>query len=194
MKAILSFIKDTLTGGILFLIPLIVLYTLYKKAHELIIKIAKPILHILPDTVFGIGREKVFLVITVLLVCFISGLLFRSHLVRKGMGKLEGKLFSKIPGYSMMKAVTVDTLGEEELKHNMSSILVKDDNSWSIGFLVEEANELCTVFIPEAPGYTAGDVKIISSADIQKLNISTKDVVKILKQYGKGAINLLKQK
>ncbi len=191
MKTIYSFIKDTLTGGILFLIPLIVLYSLYKKAHELVSKIAKPILHMLPETMFGIEREKVFLVITLLLVCFLSGLLFRTTVVKNMMANLEVKLFSKIPGYSMMKAVTVDTLGDD-LKHNMNSVLIKEGDSWMMGFLVEEANGLCTVFIPEAPGYTSGDVRIIQDSEVKKLTISTRDAVKILKGYGLGAIALVK--
>lgn len=190
MKAIFSFIKVTLTGGILFLIPVLVLFALYKKAHELLVKIAKPILQILPDTIFGIGREKVLLLITVVLVCFISGLLFRSQFVRKMMRKLEDKIFNKIPGYVMVKAVIADSLGDE-LEHNMNSILVKEDKCWSLGFLVEEADGLCTVFIPEAPGFTAGDIKIVPLDDVKKLDIPTNVAVKIIKGYGKGAIALL---
>jgi hypothetical protein len=73
----------------------------------------------------------------------------------------------------------------------MIPILIKDDTSWNLAFLVEEGPHLSTVFIPDAPRHDAGEIKIIETYLIKKINVSTNIFARSIKNYGKGAVNWL---
>ncbi len=52
---------------------------------------------------------------------------------------MEDNILSLIPDYALLNSLTADTLGEQ-IEHNMTPILIKDDNTWSLTFLVEKEN------------------------------------------------------
>jgi len=51
---------------------------------------------------------------------------------------------------------------------------------------------LSTVYLPLAPTNEFGEVIIIPSGSVKKLNIPTKEAMLLLKNFGKGAISILK--
>lgn len=61
-----------------------------------------------------------------------------------------------------------------------------------MAFLVEQGEKLSTVFIPDAPRHDAGEVKIIPSERIEKLDVSVNKFTQRIKTYGKGAIKWIK--
>ncbi|MFH6769704.1 hypothetical protein V8G56_13205 [Gaetbulibacter aquiaggeris] len=190
MKTIVLFIRTTITGGILFLLPIGLLIILFNKVFNVILKISEPISHKLPTIIFGLKGAIIITLFLLIIICFISGLLFRSSWVKKNIVKLEENVLDYVPGYALIKSITADSIGEQ-IDHKMTPILIKDENSWNLAFLVEEGVELSTVFIPDAPRYDAGEVRIIPTKLIKKLNVSANVFSRSIKNYGKGAINWL---
>lgn len=187
MKTLVSFIRTTITGGILFLLPLILLIILLNKVFTILIKISYPISKRLPDFILGLDGSIIVAVILLIFICFISGLLFRSPYVKKIVGSLEENLLNNIPGYTLVKAITADTLGEKT-DHMMSPVLIRDGDSWNFALLVEEGEKLSTVFIPDAPRLDAGELKIIPTESFKKLDVSTNIFARSIKNYGKGSL------
>ena len=186
MKSLLSFIKTTLTGGVLFLLPFILLITLLKEVFNFLFKISDPISKYLPEIIFGLNGSIIVAILLLVAICFIGGLLFRTQRVKKFTKKLEDNILNLLPGYALIKSITADTIGEK-IEHNMTPILIKDDTNWNLAFLVEEQNQLSTVFIPDAPRHDAGEVKIVPTELIKKLDVSTHVFARSIKNYGKGA-------
>lgn len=191
MKIALSFLRDTLTGGILFLIPLVLLFVVLSKAYLILLRISAPLSERMPDLIAGLDGSRIMAVCLVVLICFVSGLVFRLSLIRKRMGGFEEKVLSYIPGYNMIKAIATDALGSND-EHSMTTVLVQEGDSWTIGFLVEEQGHLCTVFIPEAPRHYSGDIRIVPSGCVRKINVTTYQAARALQRYGKGASAWLK--
>mgnify|MGYP001813300258 CR=1 FL=1 len=190
MKSIVSFIKTTVTGGILFLLPFILIVTLLKEVFKFLFKISDPISNYLPDIIFGLDGSNIVAIFLLIFICFIGGLLFLTQPVKRFTKKIEDNILNLMPGYALIKSITADTIGEK-IEHNMTPILIKDDATWNMAFLVEERDELSTVFIPDAPRYDAGEVKIIETRFIKKINVSTNVFSRSIKNYGKGAIKWL---
>ncbi|HTE31929.1 MAG TPA: DUF502 domain-containing protein, partial [Chryseolinea sp.] len=184
----IHFLRVTLTGGILFLLPMVLLIVILKKAHDTLLIISAPLARKLPELIFGLDGSNLLAIALLIIVCFVSGLLFRSSFVRKGVGGLEESVLLYLPGYAMLKAITRDTIGDTT-EHNMTTVLVQDGDTWNIGFLVEEDETFCTVFIPEAPRHDSGEVKIVPAASVKKTGITTSKGARSLTRYGKGAIN-----
>ncbi len=187
MKSILLFLRATLTGGVLFLLPVVLLIMILNKAHIVLVKISAPFAHRLPEFIFGLDGHNV---LAILFLCFISGILFRSATVKGWIGKLEDNVLSFLPGYSMIKSITADAIGEK-VEQSLHPVLVQDGDTWNIGFLVEEGEGLCTVFFPEAPRHDSGEVKIVPASAVKKINVTANLAAKSLKSYGKGAIQWL---
>lgn len=186
MKSIVSFIKTTLTGGILFLLPFILVITLLKEVFNFLFKISDPISKYLPEIIFGLDGSNIVAILLLVLICFIGGLLFLTKPVKKFTKKIENNILNLMPGYALIKSITADTIGEK-IENKMIPILIKDDKSWNLAFLVEEGVDLSTVFIPDAPRHDAGEVKIVPTEFIKKLNVSSNIFAKSIKNYGMGA-------
>lgn len=188
MKSILQFFRTTLTGGILFLLPVVLVLILLNKARLILLKFSAPLTERMPDLIFGLDGSNLVVIVLLVLLCFISGLIFRSPLSRKGIDALEENVLSYLPGYAMLKSITADTLSDTR-EHNLTTVLLRDSDSWKIGFLVEENTDYCTVFLPDAPRHDAGEVKIVPSVWVKKVNVTTSKAARSLQRYGKGSLS-----
>lgn len=186
MKPILSFLRDTLTGGILFLLPIVLILMVIGKAFVILEKIASPISDKLPTIILGLNGSRLVAIALLILLCFLGGLLFRTQRVKGWISILEEHVLIYLPGYSLIKAVTVDAVGGVE-EHNMKPAAIKDGDFWSLGFLVEEGERMSTVFIPEAPRPESGEIKMVPKESVKKLDVSTNIFNRSIKNYGKGA-------
>jgi uncharacterized membrane protein len=191
MKSILLFVRTTLTGGIIFLLPVVLLTIILAKAYNILIKASAPISERLPDLILGLDGSRLLVIFLLIIICFFSGLLFRSIRVKKWVEKLEDNVLIYMPGYALTKAITADAVGGQ-VDHNMTPILVGDGENWNLGFLVEEGETRSTVFIPDAPRYDAGEIRIVPSQFVQKLDISVHKFTQSIKVFGKGALHWVK--
>jgi uncharacterized membrane protein len=192
MQSIFRFIANTLSGGILIMLPLILLIVLFGKVNTYLQKIAEPIAKKLPDLFLGFDGSKIIALVLLILICFFCGLTFRSELIRKWVGRIEENVLCYIPGYTMLKSVVVDAIGAD-VENKMTSVLVKEGDGWLIGFLVEENDEFCTVFLPGAPKPNMGRVKIFPASTIKKIGVSNNEVALSIKNYGKNALYWMKK-
>ena len=92
----------------------------------------------------------------------------------KKIDRLEKTLLINIPGYSMIKTITADTLGSKS-EEKLYPVTIREGDIWDIGFLVEDGEKLSMVFIPDAPRYDAGEMGVVSCENVQKLDIPTKN-------------------
>jgi uncharacterized membrane protein len=192
MKSTSQFLRTTLTGGILFLLPVVLLTMIFSKAHEATMKIIKPLDEVLPETILGFHGSRLVAILLLILVCFVSGIMFSLPRVKKWVSKLEDDVLSYMPGYTLLKSIAADAVGGE-VENTMKPVLVKDEDAWNIGFLVEEGEGLCTVFFPEAPKHDSGEVKIVPATSVKKIDVPANKLSLSLKNYGKGALPWVKQ-
>jgi len=190
MKQFLFFVRSTLTGGVLFLLPAVLIYILIDKGFTILMQLSEPISDRMPDLILGLDGSKIVTILILLLVCFAAGLLFRSKKVKNSIAKLEEKVLVFIPGYILIKSITADAIGEK-LDEKLTPILIQDGETWNLGFLVEEGKGRCTVFVPDAPNHDAGEVKIVPGHCVQKLDIPANKFTKCINTYGKGVIHFM---
>jgi uncharacterized membrane protein len=188
MKSLVAFLRATISGGILFLLPIVLVIMMLGHAHQIMVKISGPLATLLPDRLFGLDGSMILAVILLILICFFAGLLIKSKKVKQQMSRLEDTLFVYIPGYLLLKSIAADTVGEKEASA-LKPVMVKDGDAWKIGFLVEEKAGLCTVFVADAPRHDAGEVLIFPSELVKLINVPNNKVIQSLKNYGKGAID-----
>ena len=195
MKSILKIIKATFLGGILFLVPLVVLLIVLEKGYGIVQKTTLPLVNNLPRVnILGVAIQELIGILIIILICFIAGILAKTANAKKLVQKLEDGILSFVPGYSFMKSMNENILGFES-NEDLKVILVPTDAGLQFAFLIEQVNEnQFTVFIPDAPNPWSGSVVFVEKKDITDIQITQKQALACIRNLGYGSKELLKNK
>ena len=82
---------------------------------------------------------------------------------------------------------------KEELEEKATPVLVKDNEHRRPAILVEIQGEDATIFYPEPPKYTSGEITIVPVKNIEYLSGNLFGTIQVLKRNGKGLLELRKQ-
>jgi uncharacterized membrane protein len=186
MKPILSFIKTTALGGLIFLFPLVAVIIVASKAFGFMKMVAAPFEAMIPiDSVGGIALINVLAALGVVGVCILGGLAATRPRARELVRSIESKLLLLIPRYSILKAQLSGTLNEDGAMAAMSPVLVRMDEGWVVAFAHDdETAGRRTVFMPGAPDPWSGGVMHIHNSRIYPLDVDFLTVVKMLQRIG----------
>ena len=122
--------------------------------------------------------------------CFFFGLLVQTAVGQSFGSWIEEKVLNLLPGYRLIKKVSLQFAGGNEAAH-WPPVLVKFGDSRQIGFLVEEHSPgEVTVFIPSAPAVSIGAVHMVKAELVEKLDVSMRKVVDCVTQLGIGSSTL----
>ena len=195
MRQILDFVKTTVLGGAIFLLPFAAILLLVLKAGKMAVDTATPLAEKLPiskgEAVLAVYIGGTFLLV---LVAFAAGLFARSFRIEKDAASfLEEMVLSKLPPYVAVRKYTDRLAGlETQAKEERKPVLVPMHNGWQLGFLADAFNDgYVAVFVPNAPDPSTGVVRIIRADRITMLDVSYQDVLACLEQSGRGPPNLL---
>ncbi len=113
-KPIVRFFRTTLIGGILFLLPVSALILVLAKPVALARTLAEPIGDKLPfESIVGLEAPLLLALLLIILLCFLSGLLAMTTLARKSVEKAESAILSRVPGYELLKSLSLSLVGKE---------------------------------------------------------------------------------
>jgi uncharacterized membrane protein len=192
MKSLLQFLRTTLIGGILFLVPIVVLAVVLGKALGLAHKLVEPIaVRFAVKSVLGLHPPTLFALVVIVLFCFAAGLIARTRLAQRVIAGLEGSILSNLPGYHFIKSMGEGMLGAQTTME-YETVLVRAGEGWEIAFVIERLeNGLVAIFVPGAPNPHSGSVHFVAPKQIKTTGISRMAAMKCLKQLGGGANTLL---
>lgn len=193
MKHVISFLKTTIVGGALYLIPIVVIVVVLGKLHAALSGLLIPLAETLPlPTIAGFEPVRILALAVLLLACFIAGLFSRTDAARRFIAWLESSILSNLPGYSMVSALAHDVAGETHPGTAMQPVLARIEDAWQLAMRVERVNEeLFAVFVPGAPDPKSGSVYLLTEDRLKPVDILPRDAMKCLKGMGIGARELL---
>ena len=189
MPRFLSFLKTTILGGALVVLPAwLALLLLFKAVMQLQVFV-KPVSSHLPESV---GHPRVIAVLVILALCFAVGALIRTALGRNVKATVETTVLEKLPGYTMLRNVGRQ-MTDLEQNHGFKPALVEIEDALAPCFVVEEheGGGLLTVFIPFAPTPAAGSILIVAAARVHPVNVSVAKMFQCVTKWGAGTGELL---
>jgi uncharacterized membrane protein len=186
------FLRTTLAGGILFLVPVIVLFIIVEKALKVARQIVSPLAAHLPiQSVLGLETPKVLAIALLVLVCFLAGLVARARAAKRMVSWLETSFLTNLPGYEFLKGMGEGLLGAET-QQTYEVVLARIEDAWQLAFLIERLEKgHLAVFVPGAPNPRSGSVYFLTNDRIKPINLSTQAAMKCLKRLGAGSNALL---
>ncbi|MGA7658033.1 MAG: hypothetical protein WCA96_14830 [Methylocella sp.] len=195
MRQIFDFVKTTVVGGAIFLLPFAAVLLVVIKAGKMAVDSATPLAEKLliskGHAVLAVYVVGTFLLV---LVAFTAGLFVRSFKIEKDAASfLEDKVLNKLPPYVALRKYTDRLAGlEGKTNEDLNPVLVRIQNGWQLGFLADAFNDgQVAVFLPGAPDPSSGVVQIVSMDHITLLDISYRDALACLQQSGRGLPKLL---
>ena len=192
MKGFLDFVKITIIGGLLFLVPAVLIILLVKNAIGLARKILVPVEKLLPvEKVGGVALEHLLAVVLILLVCFLAGLAARTSPGAKLNAWLEQAILRKVPGFGLVKRVTKE-MAKIETQSDFSVALARIEDAWMLSFIVERLdNGLLAVFVPSVPTPAAGSIYYLTEDRVKRLDVSVASAIQCIMRLGVGSRELL---
>jgi uncharacterized membrane protein len=191
----MRFIKTTVIGGILFLVPIVIFIAVIGKALEVSNQLAAPLAAVLPvDSIGDLAIVHVLAILILVALCFVAGLIARTAGAKHLVDRLEEVFLSKIPAYALMKTKTQSMLNPDDIR-DMAAVVVRFDDSWQVAFEIErvEGNAVA-VFLPGAPDPWSGSICVVTADRVTPLDTSIPIVAKVAKRLGRGVSETLRDR
>lgn len=192
MKAILQFFRTTLVGGVLFLIPVILIVLLLHKALGVVSKLLHPIAEQIPrGPLSGPVLAYILAAIALLLIGFVAGLIARTEFGLALGQRIEHFVLRKVPGFTLVKSMAQGSLGtpsDQAIKVAFAFL----DEVWVLAFIIEQSEDgLLTVFVPSAPTPTGGSLYFMREDQVRRVDIPLREAIQCIMQLGVGSRALL---
>jgi len=192
MKAISQFLRTTILGGALFLMPIVVLAYLLNKAFDFARRGLKPVAKVIPDQlVSGTTMETIMAIVLIVLLCFFAGLFARTITAQKIMSELESAVLSRVPAYDYLKQAGSSMMGLGEMSEH-PVVLAQFGDAWRLGVQTDAVvGGLAAVFVPNSPNTFSGSVFFVAFEKIRPLNVPLAAALGCLERCGAGGGSLL---
>jgi len=192
MKGLVDFVKTTIIGGLLFLIPALIVILVIKHAIGLTAKVLVPIEKLLPlESLGGFAVAHMLAVLIILAVCFAAGMAARTRLGAGISAAFERAIARKIPGFGLIKSATGEVANIQS-QSDICVALARIEDAWVLSFIVEKLdNGLLVVFVPSAPTPFAGSVYYLTEDRVKRLDAPVLTAMKVITRLGVGSNELL---
>ena len=101
-----NFIKTTAIGGLLFMIPIVVVVMILNKAFKIMMLVAVPLDKLIPiESIGGVALSNILAVLCTFAGCFLAGLVAKSKMGKTTFNLIDAKLLLFFPGYSYLKSL-----------------------------------------------------------------------------------------
>jgi uncharacterized membrane protein len=197
MKPIVEFLKSTILGGLLVLLPLLLSWGLLAKAFDIIVKMATPVVHLLPRSILvEAPRLKELVAVVVLVtVSFIFGMLLRASFFRNVINLMESHTLGRFPVYAALKGLVSEAFQPESAGGFKPAMLLLAEGMQRPAYVIEDHGDgNLTVFLPSAPGAFSGMVHVVSRDRVVFLDVKLIELIQSIARYGVGQRDLLKKK
>lgn len=196
------FIRKSLLGGLVILLPVSVIAFFFKWVYDAVTGLIAPFTDLVVHY-FALPKPAADWLVVMLLVvfCFMVGTLVATRLGAWAWRGLEESSLSRLPGYRMVREITVQLFGgnPDSPFHRGEVALV-----WLYGRQVETTvlalitsrhdNGLFTVFVPTGPNPTSGFIYHVHESLVERRpDIPIEQMMKSVVACGAGSAAIMKR-
>ena len=193
MRQLREFILTTLIGGVIVLLPIIIMIWVVRILVTLIETALRPLTSLInlevPDIVLNI-----IALVAVILFSFVIGLVVRTRFGSTLYNYVEEQWLERIPVYSSIRDIVQQFSGRKKPPFNQV-VIVKGFGLLMTGFVTDDnGDDMYTVFVPTAPNPTNGFVFHVHKNNLQFVDVKTESAMRTVVGMGVGSQELLNPK
>ena len=189
-----TFIKATLLGGIVVLLPVAIIIFVIKWLVGLVINAMKPLSDILIEKV-GIYDWAAYLIVAMVIIAvlFLLGLIVKTQFGAFMHRFVEKRILRSAPGYSTVKEAVTQILGNEKPPFSQVALVGLHDNDSLVTAFVKETHEdgRYTVFVPNGPNPLSGNIYHLKAECVHLIDVSTEEAMRSIISCGAGSKKLI---
>ncbi len=197
MNRLKEFVKSTVVGGLLVILPLAISFFTLTWVFGLVEEAISPLTTIVMQKSPLQGLVADILAVALLIVvCFSVGVLVRTRLGKWLYSVLESNVFLKVPGYSLIKETVYQFLGKKKSPFSSVALVQIFDNETLLSAFItdEHADGTCTVFVPTGPNPTSGNIYHLPKDRVHPVDVSIEDAMRSIISCGAGSSILIEKK
>jgi len=197
LKSLNDFIKSTVIGGLLVVLPMAIFLFIVSWVFGLVHGAISPLTTIVIEKSTFQGLVADVLVIAFLvLMCFSIGVLIRTRLGKWLHDVLEARLFLSVPGYSLIKETVLQFLGNKKSPFSSVALVQIYGNQTLVSAFItdEHENGTCTVFVPTGPNPTSGNIYHIPREFVHPVDVSVEVAMRSIIGCGAGSSPLIRNR
>ncbi len=190
MSRITSIFKTALVGGLVIILPITILFLVFRWFYNFISGMLEPLTVLLTEqTAIPVLLADLIVLGIIILACFLLGLFVKTRLGDIIYRQMEHSFLIHAPGYKMIKETLLLLLGRKETPFSYVALISPFNSDTTItGFITDEhENGTTTVFVPTAPNPTSGLIYHLPSKDVKKLDIPVEDGIRTILSCGVGS-------
>jgi uncharacterized membrane protein len=192
MHAMFSRLRNHIITGFIFIMPVLIVVAVLMKFWQQMLKVGGLLSRLLRiDTVLGPSGDAVLAVVFFILVCIVAGLLIRISFLRRISERMDRRLNDLIPGYSQIRSEATKKIGVERPQEPLfDACLVRMQELSQPAYIIEQNPDgTQTVFVPQAPSFTTGQVYVVDPSRVKRIPINSAALNAYLKALGKGIMS-----
>jgi len=200
MKHAKSFVRTTMLGGLVVILPATIFILAARWLFLFVTGAIRPITALITKTLPLAGYAGDILgILIILAACFFVGLSVRTRMGNFLYQRFETSILKKAPGYKMIKEVVNQFLGGKQTPFSSVALVQIFENSTLATAFVTDTNEdgTFTVFVPTGPNPTSGLIYHLQPQFVHKVNVPVEEAMRSIISCGAGSellINALREK
>ncbi|OGU66072.1 MAG: hypothetical protein A2X62_14945 [Stygiobacter sp. GWC2_38_9] len=184
MKKLIKFIKMTLIGGLLVILPVWLAILLLLKAIKAALGLLKPIAAMVPQEIVN---DYLIAFALLLMICFAAGLLVHARCMWRPGLWFERHILERMPGYTLLRGMTRRLSGSSE-EQTFQPALVEIEEALVPAFIVEKHPDgQFTVFVSSSPTPMAGTIYILPPERVHPVDIPLATAMASIAKWGAGS-------
>ena len=196
MNRIKEFIKSTVVGGLLVVLPLAIFVFALTWVFGMVSNAISPLAEVVmaKSPLHGVVVDVIVIVLLVA-VCFAIGALVRTRFGKWLYATIEARLLLKVPGYSLIKETVSQFLGNKESPFSSVALVQIFGNETYVSAFVTDKHKdgSYTVFVPTGPNPTSGNIYHLPGKHVHPVKVPVEDAMRSIISCGAGSTALVSQ-
>ena len=184
MRTIAEFMKTTLIGGIIIVLPVYIAVLLILKAVQGLLAAVKPITAAIPASV---EFDEILAILVLAVICFIAGLVVRTRAGLRAKNAMERRVLQRLPGYTLLRGLAGRVTGQAD-EPSFAPALAEIEEALVPALIVEKLEDgSYTVLVPSVPTPMAGAIYILPPERVHPVDVPFTVALKVFSKWGTGA-------
>jgi uncharacterized membrane protein len=197
MDKLKSFLKTSLLGGVVVILPIAILASVMLWLFNLVSGFIEPLTRLLiKDSQLNEYAAEFIVIILIMTACFFVGVLVRTRLGGFLYRVIESRILKLAPGYSMVKETVTQVFGNKSESPFSSVALAQifcNETQVTCFITDKHDNGMYTLFVPTGPNPTSGLIYHLDGKYVHPVDIPVQDAMRSIISCGAGTAKLLSE-
>lgn len=195
MGKITGFLKTSLLGGVVVILPVAIMASVFIWLFNLVNTLIYPLTSWLTNKIyFNEYIADAIVIIFLIAVCFFVGLLVKTRLGGYLYRVVEFRLLKLAPGYSMVKETVLQLFGSKKGSPFSSVALAQiyGNETLMTAFITDTHKDgSYTLFVPTGPNPTSGLIFHLAEKYVHPVDVPVQDAMRSIISCGAGSSRLI---